>query len=193
MTESVRESMVGDPPSADLEKWRQEEFRLVYRRRKTLMLDDGGLDIIDLLLIAPEIANGLEHREESDDYERRRRRRLEKYQPDWNRIAEEWQILRPASPAEPGRTCTTCHHEPAWAKCLSTDTWLHGLCARTGFGLNKRRRCCYSWDARIVDCPKWAAKTATGKQRCSSQRNAANEAVSRPVAANGRRKLVFEF
>lgn len=93
-----------------------------------------------------------------------------------------------ASPAESGRTCTTCRHEPAWVKCLSTDTWLHGLCARTGFGLNKRRRYCYSWDARIVDCPKWEAKTVTGKQRSSSQRNATNKAVSRPVATNGRKR-----
>ncbi len=96
-------------------------------------------------------------------------------------------LRKPVSPAESGRTYTACRHEPAWAKCLSTDTWLHGLCARTGFGLNKRRRYCYSWDARIVDCPKWEAKKVTGKQRHSSPLNVMNKAVARPVTANGRR------
>ncbi len=89
MTESELESAAGDPPSVDMDAWRQEVFRLVHRRRKALMLEDGRLDILDLLLIASDIASGIEHQEELNEYEMQRLKKLERYEPDWKRTAEE--------------------------------------------------------------------------------------------------------
>lgn len=61
-------------------------------------------------------------------------------------------------PASPAKDCRTCRHEPEWAKCISADTWLHGLCSKTKRVLNRRRKYSYSWDVRIENCEAWEGK-----------------------------------
>ncbi len=89
MTEAELENMTNDPLIVDMDAWREEVSRLLHRRQIYALLEDGRLDVFDLLLIAPEIVRGIVRREATEEYRRRRLQYLEEIEIDWPQMREE--------------------------------------------------------------------------------------------------------
>lgn len=53
------------------------------------MLNDGLLDVFDILVVAPLLLNERQQELEMAEYERRRLKWLDSYEPDWKRIKKE--------------------------------------------------------------------------------------------------------
>lgn len=53
------------------------------------MLDNDLADCLDCLAVAPLLLAEHERKARTDDYERRRLEKLERYEPDWKRIERE--------------------------------------------------------------------------------------------------------
>lgn len=97
---------------AERDAWAGEVLERIRRHRRRMpsgvfsMMDEGLLDVLDALAVAPLLTAEMEH--DADDYERRRLEKLERYQPDWRRIRKDLRNERyehsPSARCVPGQS-----------------------------------------------------------------------------------------